>query len=155
MTDLRGHVPISIYASAQKRIEQLEDQLQWAHYLLGDAAGDDARCAIVARRTGMRRGDIKFLLRLTRMYPRIAFSDLKVDHVYVCRIRAEMRKSNIAPRQLQTVNGVGYGFTAAGQAWAESWAPELFRPIAEVMGDYARTADPKARALRGEQRVIA
>lgn len=134
----RGFVQLSEYHRSRREIEQLREELAYAHWRLGNAAGDKERCVIAGWRLKLRRGDMAFLLRMVRANGRPIFVTDDERHtakVYVCRVRAMLRANDGDPRMITTVDTVGYALTKAGLSFVETLIPELFRPLADVMGD--------------------
>lgn len=134
----RGFVLKADYIKVRQENERLREDLIYAKWRLGENAGDDERCVVAGRRLGLRRGDMKFMLRMVRSSPMpvLTADQLDTTRVYVCRLRAAILKADGDPRLIQTVDGVGYMVAKHGLQWLEGWVPELFRPLADVMGEF-------------------
>jgi len=150
----RGLVQMSDYLKVRRELEQVREELAYANWRLGDGAGDDERCVIAGARLKIRRGEIKYVLRLVRSAPMpVLVSDqIETTRVIICRLRSEIKKAGGDPKMIQTIDSVGYMIKRSDLPWFEVWVPELFRPLGDVMGerqlaDYHRDT----RGNRGKQ----
>lgn len=136
----RGFVHMRDYLAVRREEERLREELLYAKWRLGEGAGDDERCVVAGSRLKLRRGDMRFFLRIVRASPMPVFcaSDDSPGStkVYACRIRKAIGRDGGDPKIVQTVDTVGYMITRSGLIWAERWVPELFRPLPEVMGEF-------------------
>lgn len=136
----RGFVHMRDYLRERREVEALREELVYAKWRLGEGAGDDERCVIAGSRLKLRRGDMRFFLRVVRASPMPVFC-MADDHpdstrVYACRIRKAIARDGGDPKIVQTIDTVGYMITRSGLLWAQGWVPELFRPLPDVMGEF-------------------
>lgn len=152
----RGFVLMSEYTRAQNRIDELEAELNYARWLLGENtdALDELRGTLAAHRikSDLHKADMRFMLRLVRAPAGGAIrADRPVEKLSACKLRAAIRKSRL-PRApafevIETVNRYGYVLNPKARAFVRAWVPELFMPKAELVSDHV-DVDPIGQRRR-------
>lgn len=133
-------VAMETYLAEVRKREQLEEELKYAKYRLGEHKIDEAVARVTAQRLGMQVAFVRFVMLIVRSHPRPIHvppgdNELRVS---ACFVRKAITAAGGDPKLLRTISGVGYTASEDGLRWFKRWAPELFTDPDEVMRQYAR-----------------